>query len=429
MAAVDHRLASATGHGAPATAVAADRERRLLASVDEAGELRLWDVAPALAALTAQSALSSATPADAVCLHTLALPATASGSSVDNNDDNDDNDNDAPEPGAVAILRTPAPTATASASDPLPPATRILASLGRALLDIVITHTPRNRRTAIAANHTQALIALADDTGRVSVLSPSQQPPFAEHVRLRGVHGNIATSAAFRPHHGAQLYSGGMDYAVVQWDAATARRGAVRTCEAAEMPADETDQPDGAAAAAQDTGGIRGLNPPFVGGIAFDESGDWLAAGLGDGSIEVVRWTRKTVSSGGGGGSGGGRGKGKQRPKAVYEETSRRLVGPHKWSVVAVEMITVQDRVLLVSASIDGVVCVWHLPPPPATSPVTADTPIFAYKAARKINALAILHASPSVLVVALAGTAKQGAKTRLSAFAIDIVALPIQPE
>nr|KAJ3417690.1 WD repeat-containing protein 53 [Polyrhizophydium stewartii] len=229
-------------------------------------------------------------------------------------------------------------------------------------------------------------------------------------------------SVCFRPTKSWEIWSGGMDNTIIQWDSS---RGTVQ----AQLQCDAMTSADGA-----DLTGAQGVNPPFVYDLAFNASGRMCVAALGDGTIDCIRWKQTGRSQGG--------------RKPVYEMDRQRVSGPHSWSVSAVEFLPdaaaaaaagsagsgggggsgVGDATgdWFVSASIDGAVALWSvappsgsvLPTPELTSTVTAP---------RKLNAISVVSVSAAEALVAVGGTAKKGAKRALDAFAIDLASLPLE--
>jgi len=122
-------------------------------------------------------------------------------------------------------------------------------------------------------HHTGRRLAVADDTGTVSVLD--LKTPKKKVTRLTGQHTNLCTAVKFRPKYSWDyLVSGGMDSLLVYWNASTGRpRTRVVHVESF---ADED---------AATTTGLQCLNPPLV--HAIDVTDHFYVVAIGDTTIAV----------------------------------------------------------------------------------------------------------------------------------------------
>ena len=118
------------------------------------------------------------------------------------------------------------------------------------------------------------LLAAADDTGAVRIwdgkhtriLQPETDSPF------------LMTSCCFRS--GDQLASGGTNCAVYLWDIGRPRK-----------PLDTL------LIARDDVGANQMCNPPMVHSLSWSSSGRLLAAGLGDGSIQIMGVVKRKLAA------------------------------------------------------------------------------------------------------------------------------------
>ena len=173
-------------------------------------------------------------------------------------------------------------------------------------------------------------VAVADDSGTVTLLDSSFRPP--KPVRtLRRPSGNddLCTCVAFRPRVPYDLACGFHSTCIVGlWDISKGQKGcravdvsAAATVEAAKLE-DEDDDPTVAPSAASS---CQLFNPPYVNSLAFSACGRWVAVGKGNGEVGVYDYAK------GGGGEGGGRG----------GEAVAVLRGGHTTSVASVVFLDV----------------------------------------------------------------------------------------
>ena len=183
-------------------------------------------------------------------------------------------------------------------------------------------------------------MAVADDGGKVFVTNPLSPPlPKKKKKRRRWVlqHDEdclaMVTSCVFRPRGGDVLASGGTDCMVRLWDVSKPRQPIASHHVTRE-----------------DTGVNQICNPPMVHSMAWSPSGRLLAAGLGDGTIEVVRFLPQD----------------KQslvrvaRLRDGHDATVASVVFPEFVSPSSSNHVAAHDR-LLVSAGTDGAIFLWDL--------------------------------------------------------------------
>ncbi|RUS18777.1 LOW QUALITY PROTEIN: WD40-repeat-containing domain protein [Endogone sp. FLAS-F59071] len=241
----------------------------------------------------------------------------------------------------------------------------------------------------IAINDKDKYLATADDNGKVKV-GASRVSLSTDHVPLRLVfcstHPSIAVDLEthqlhkqFRTQHDnvydflasmirhcvrQHFLSGGMDSHLIQWDFS---RGAPTQIWDMTVSADESTT-------------SQLFNPPFVYSIVTSNDGRVVAAGLGDGSVKVLKTQAASTGK-----------KGGKAALAGSEWTEWRLEGGHGCAVVGISAVrsfipTPIHR--LISASTDVTLCLWDLSnhDPPSSPAVT----LAADASLRKCNALAV---------------------------------------
>ncbi|KAI8148731.1 WD40-repeat-containing domain protein [Fennellomyces sp. T-0311] len=110
-------------------------------------------------------------------------------------------------------------------------------------------------------------LATADDQGEVKVIDLDQHKLYK---KLAKKHGNICMAARFRAKKPWEVWSGGLDCRLFQWDFS---RGTP-------LNGYDTNSEEGSSA--------QMFNPPFVYAIETSPSGRWVAAGLGDCSVQIL---------------------------------------------------------------------------------------------------------------------------------------------
>ncbi|KAH9248674.1 hypothetical protein BASA81_013657 [Batrachochytrium salamandrivorans] len=238
----------------------------------------------------------------------------------------------------------------------------------------------------IDAHWNGSYVALADDSGSVHVLETAATP-HKPYRKLRKAHTNIATSVCFRPKRPWQLWSSSMDYSVIHWDYS---KGSISESYKYD-PLPQTN-------IESDSLFAQGLNPPFGYDLKFNSTGNTS--------------NRSTVCR-------------------------QRLSGPHAWSATAVSFAPKLEQSndamdMFVSASIDGSVALWSVPPTSSGTTVSEDAapplpPLRStIKLPQKINTVVALDTSESRVLVAVGGTAKSGARTAVDAFEIELACLDL---
>ncbi|KAJ3272397.1 WD repeat-containing protein 53 [Terramyces sp. JEL0728] len=165
-----------------------------------------------------------------------------------------------------------------------------------------------------AVHFNKKFIGFVDDNGRISVLDTRNYKPFKN---FKSGHSNIASCFKFRPTTPWQCVTGGFDCFVKSWDFS---RASLQTEYCATVVASDT------------------FNPPFIYSLAFDEAGNTLAAGLGDGKICIF--------------SDFGRGKPKLPGKF-------QILEKHSWSISGL----LYDKNILYSIGIDKQLIKWDAEP------------------------------------------------------------------
>lgn len=156
---------------------------------------------------------------------------------------------------------------------------------GLATDDINQLSVQRHPRTG-APKH----LAVADDSGRVTLLDATATPPrpIRTLARRGGGEEAMCTCVSFRPRAQWDLACGFLQQcAVGLWDFGRARCRALEVGAAppAVCEAEEEDDPTVAPPS-------QLFNPPYVHGLAFDASGRHLATALGSGEVLVYEYSR-----------------------------------------------------------------------------------------------------------------------------------------
>ncbi|KAI9021400.1 WD40-repeat-containing domain protein [Phycomyces nitens] len=128
---------------------------------------------------------------------------------------------------------------------------------------------------AIDVNEKNTFLATADDNGHINVVDLSSHKI---HKSFSKKHNSIAMAVKFRPKKPWQVWSGGLDSKVFQWDFS---RGMIT--ESFDMnPKEPT--------------AAQMFNPPFVYSLAVSKDGQKIAAGLGDSTVQIVSYETKKRS-------------------------------------------------------------------------------------------------------------------------------------
>jgi len=144
----------------------------------------------------------------------------------------------------------------------------------------------------LALNPDDSFLAAADDSGEIKLIQ--LKPQIKVHRTLRK-HTTICSSVIFRPRRSSSILSSGLDSTIVVWeDFSKCRVGQV-----VKMP----DVMKVAAAKKKEEEGVSELdppraymiNPPLVHCVATSPSGNLLAAGVEDSTIQLFDTSKKTV--------------------------------------------------------------------------------------------------------------------------------------
>jgi len=148
-------------------------------------------------------------------------------------------------------------------------------------------------------------VAVADDSGTVTLLDSSVRPPKPiRTLRRSSDNYDLCTCVAFRPRVPYDLACGFHSTCTVGlWDFSKGQKG----CRAVDVSAAavgegecEDDDPTIAPSAASS---CQLFNPPYVNSLAFSACGRWVAVGKGNGEVGIYDYV-KGGGEGGGGGSG-----------------------------------------------------------------------------------------------------------------------------
>ncbi|KAL0074693.1 WD40-repeat-containing domain protein [Phycomyces blakesleeanus] len=172
---------------------------------------------------------------------------------------------------------------------------------------------------AIDVNEKNTFLATADDDGYINVVDLSTHKI---HKSFSKKHNSIAMAVKFRPKKPWQVWSGGLDSKVFQWDFS---RGMIT--ETFDMnPSEPT--------------AAQMFNPPFVYSLAVSKDGQIIAAGLGDSTVQLISCnTKKRLKNG--------------------VPTITRLENGHKSMVNSLTFLP-STRTKLVSGSANGSLALWE---------------------------------------------------------------------
>ncbi|KAJ3410870.1 WD repeat-containing protein 53 [Chytridiales sp. JEL 0842] len=115
-------------------------------------------------------------------------------------------------------------------------------------------------------------LARGDDTGAVDVIDIRANKTMK---KMRTYHANICNFVTFRPKRRWELWSGGMDYRILQHNVSNG--AATATFDLEDIPVDESET--------EATSNRQKINPLFVYAGAFSDDGNTFVSGIGDGSL------------------------------------------------------------------------------------------------------------------------------------------------
>ncbi|RCI05367.1 WD repeat-containing protein 53 [Rhizopus stolonifer] len=167
----------------------------------------------------------------------------------------------------------------------------------------------------IDVHENNQFLATADDEGSIQIIDLNTHKI---HKKTSKKHSNICMTVKFRPKKPWEVWSGGMDSKVYNWDFS---RG---------LPTHIYDMSQKEASAKQM------FNPPFVHTMAISPDGTWIAAGLGDTSIQLISPPSK-----------------KQKT-----QIEKRLEDGHNTMVNCLSFLTHEQ---LLSGSTNGRVTLWNI--------------------------------------------------------------------
>ncbi|KAG1180528.1 hypothetical protein G6F70_002950 [Rhizopus microsporus] len=129
---------------------------------------------------------------------------------------------------------------------------------------------------SIDVNENNKFLATADDDGNVNIIDLGSDKLYKKTTKK---HQTICMTTKFRPKKSWDVWSGGMDSKVYEWDFS---RG---------LPTNIYDMNPEEPTAAQM------FNPPFVYSLDITNDGKWVAASLGDTTIQMISPPSKKVKS------------------------------------------------------------------------------------------------------------------------------------
>jgi WD40 repeat protein len=245
---------------------------------------------------------------------------------------------------------------------------------------------------SISIHHKESqYIATGDDSGQVHVYDMVANKVFKS---MRQPHSNICNFVSFRPKRTWELWSGGMDYQILQHDFSSGKRlksfemddTSIQLSSTSPEASNETDT--------QQT--QQNINPLFVYDGSFSADGNTLVTGLGDGSVCFIEEQRKPKPPGGGGK------KGSSSKSSTSLNVTRYAC--HTWSTTAVKFIAWNQSVqpqeqqeAILSGGLDGNLQLWLTPSSISSNETTSTTtstsaswsPVKSIFTAKKINCIA----------------------------------------
>ncbi|KAJ1332429.1 hypothetical protein BSLG_008731 [Batrachochytrium salamandrivorans] len=277
----------------------------------------------------------------------------------------------------------------------------------------------------IDAHWNGSYVALADDSGSVHVLETAATP-HKPYRKLRKAHTNVMVAITYsnRKNMIALSTTDRVDCNQRMFPS-KATMAAVVEQHGLFYPLPQTN-------IEADSLFAQGLNPPFGYDLKFNSTGNTCVVALGDGSIDCIQWNSDDH------GSRLSKKASQSLRKANRSTVCRqRLSGPHAWSATAVSFAPKLEQSndamdMFVSASIDGSVALWSVPPTSSGTTASEDAapplpPLRStIKLAQKINTVVALDTSESRVLVAVGGTAKSGARTAVDAFEIELACLDL---
>lgn len=214
----------------------------------------------------------------------------------------------------------------------------------------------------IDVNENNKFLATADDNGVVNVIDLSTHKIYKKTTKK---HNSICMSVKFRAKKSWEVWSGGMDSKLYEWDFS---RGA---------PVNIHDM------SAKEPSAAQMFNPPFVYKVATSPDGEWVAASLGDSSIQLLSPPNK-------------------KQKKMRDV---RLVDGHNSMVNCLSFTTTTDKSLnLISGAANGRISLWN---PTAEEPLQKMYQLD--KSIGKVNSLASFMMGDE-LRIAVAGTSQSNA-------------------
>ena len=127
----------------------------------------------------------------------------------------------------------------------------------------------------ITLNRKESYLATADDTGHVKIVDVVEKKLY----KTLRKHTNISSSVTFHPQRQWDLFTGGYDSKLIQWDYSRSRA----TCVVDMSEVGTVDEPEGPYL----------LNPPFIHSVAISASGGLLACGTENALIQVFSVSKR----------------------------------------------------------------------------------------------------------------------------------------
>lgn len=125
-----------------------------------------------------------------------------------------------------------------------------------------LVYTAEDDINAIDIHSNNKFIGLVDDSGFPTVLDITTSKPYK---KFKSSHSNLATVFKFRPTLPWQTITAGLDSSLKSWDFS---KGLLKSTHEFQS---------------------GGINPPFVYCLDITSNGNCMAAGLGDGTISVLK--------------------------------------------------------------------------------------------------------------------------------------------
>ncbi|KAI8089354.1 WD40-repeat-containing domain protein [Halteromyces radiatus] len=182
---------------------------------------------------------------------------------------------------------------------------------------------------SIDVNGKHTYLATADDNGEVKIIDLATHTIFKKMTKK---HGNLCMSVKFSQRMTWEVWSGGLDCKIYRWDYSRGKPLDIINTTSSEPSASQM------------------FNPPFVYTLGSSLDGNWIAAGLGDASIQLFNFGDKK----------------KKKQQLDTNPREIRLENGHTNMVNCLSFLPLLDGnntfAHLLSGSVNGSLALWRLP-------------------------------------------------------------------